>query len=260
MSGSHDGRPGWGTRRRLLAGGLGAAALCALTFGVSVFGVGTRSEPSEAGRRNREIADAHLAKRLPAIRAALAEAAPGFVFLAGNSHAELVGDVLARRPDVVNGGIGGTSARRYADVIDALVFPVRAGIAVLFVGTNDILRRADPLSTRTSGGFEAAVARIVTGLAAQADRVLVAAVPPIGPEARTGRDPAAVAAYTAVLERLCARHGCRVFDPFAELRDGEPGLTTRAVPPDGVHLQDYEALAAGIAAYLRAMAADRAPD
>ena len=61
--------------------------------------------------------------------------------------------------------------------------------------------------------------------------VLVAAVPPIGPEARTGRDPAAVAAYTAILERLCARHGCRVFDPFAELRDGEPGLTTLAVPP-----------------------------
>ena len=42
------------------------------------------------------------------------------------------------------------------------------------------------------------------------------------------RDPAAVAAYTALLRDLCARQGCRIFDPFADLRDGPPGLTTRA--------------------------------
>ena len=80
---------------------------------------------------------------------------------------------MARRPDVVNGGIGGTSARRYAGAIDGLAFPVRAGVAVLFVGTNDILRRADPLSARMAGGFAAAAGwtgAAAAGAMASADR------------------------------------------------------------------------------------------
>lgn len=244
MSGARDGRTGPWTRRRLIAGGVGAAALGAVALGTG-FG------PPEAARRNREIADAHRAARLPAIRAALAAARPGFLFLAGNSHAELLGNALAGRPGVVNGGIGGASARRYAGAVDGLAFPVRAGTAMLFVGSNDILRRADPLSARTRDGFEAATARILGWLTANADTVLVAAVPPLGPEAQAERDPAAVDAYTAVLRDVCARSGCRVFDPFAALRDGGPGLTTGATP-DGVHLRDYAALAVVLAPYLRA--------
>jgi lysophospholipase L1-like esterase len=257
MSGSDHDRPRSGawTRRRLLAGGVGAAALA-----TGALGAGGLLGPSGTGDRNRQIAEAHRAARLPAIRAALAAARPGFLFLAGNSHAELLGNALAHRSSVVNGGIGGTSARRYAGEIAGLSFPVRAGVAVLFVGTNDILRRADPLSARTAGGFEAATAQLLTWLAAHADRVLVAAVPPLGPEAAAERDPAAVAAYTAILRGLCARHGCRVFDPFADLRDGPPGLTTRAVPPDGVHLRDYDALAAGLETQLRALTAGAPPD
>ncbi|KQP59934.1 hypothetical protein ASF41_09530 [Methylobacterium sp. Leaf111] len=257
MSGSDDDRPRSGpwTRRGLLAGGVGAAAL-----GIVGLGAGGILAPPDAVRHDRQIAEAHLAARLPAIRAALAAARPGFVFLAGNSQAELLGAAMARRPDVVNGGIGGTSARRYAGAIDGLAFPVRAGVAVLFVGTNDILRRADPLSARMAGGFAAATGRIVTWLAANADRVLVAAVPPIGPEAGAERDPAAVAGYTALLRDLCARQGCRVFDPFADLRDGPPGLTTRAVPPDGVHLRDYDILAAGLETHLRALRDGAPPD
>jgi hypothetical protein len=270
MSGSDDTRPRSGPRRRLLAGGLGAAALGALLLGAWVLGAGLLGHgvpgagripgTEDAVRRNRQIADAHLAARLPAIRAALAAARPGFLFLAGNSHAELLGNALARRSDVVNGGIGGTSARRYAGEIEGLSVPVRAGVGVLFVGTNDILRRADPLSARTAGGFAAATARLLTWLGTHADRVLVAAVPPIGPGAEAERDPAAVAAYTAILRGLCARQGCRVFDPFADLRDGPPGLTTRAVPPDGVHLRDYDALAAGLETQLRALTAVPPPD
>ncbi|KQP42975.1 hypothetical protein ASF49_01145 [Methylobacterium sp. Leaf104] len=209
---------------------------------------------SEDAQRNRQLAGEHLMRRLPAIRAALSAAQPGFVFLAGNSHAELLGTLLARRlPRVVNGGIGGTSARRYAAELDGLTFPVRAGVAVLFLGTNDILRHAAPLSQSTLGGFEAAAARSLERLRANADLVLVAAVPPIGPEARADRDPAAVAAYSAALRGLCARHGCRFFDPFAALRDGEAGLTTQTAPPDGVHLRDYEALAADLETRLRAL-------
>lgn len=124
-------------------------------------------------------------------------------------------------------------------------------MAVLFVGTNDILRRAEPLSESTRNGFEAATARILVWLSAHAGVVLVAAVPPLGPEAVAIRDPAAVTAYTQALRVLCERRGCRFIDPFAGLRDGELGLTTQTAPPDGVHLRDYDALAAELAGLLQ---------
>ncbi|MFC6775311.1 SGNH/GDSL hydrolase family protein [Methylobacterium gregans] len=232
-----------GTRRGFLAGA--ASAACAATTAVSA---------EDQAQRNLRLAREHLDRRLPAIRAALAEATSGFVFLAGNSHAEIVGTALARWMPVVNGGIGGTSARGYAAQLDALVFGARAGTAVLFVGTNDILRRADPLSEATRSGFEAAAVRILDWLCAHADRVLVAAVPPLGPEAAAIRDPAAVDTYTAALRSLCEQRGrrfsCRFFDPFAGLRNGEPGLTTQAAPPDGVHLRDYDSVAAELAALM----------
>lgn len=204
------------------------------------------SSAEDEAPRNRRLAGAHLARRLPEIRAALDAAKPGFAFVAGNSHAELLGDALARRIPVVNGGIGGASARLYARQVDALRFRVPAGVAVLMLGTNDILRRAAPRSAVTLAGFEAAATRILGWLRANAETVLVAAVPPLGPEAEAERDPLAVAAYSTALRHLCERTGCEFFDPFAEFRDGGPGLTTRAAPPDGVHLRDYDGLAASL--------------
>lgn len=238
--------PGRWTRRRLLAAGAGLMA------------TGVAAE--DLVKSNARLAQEHLARRLPEIRNALATAPPGFTLLAGNSHAEIVGTALARSRPVINAGIGGTSARGYAAQIDALPFATRAGTALLFLGTNDILRRADPLSSATLGGFEAAASRILDWLRSRADRVLVAAVPPLGPEAAVLRDPAAVDAYSAALRGLCERSGCRYFDPFAGLRDGGAGLTTRAAPPDGVHLRDYDTLATELAGLLSADSPARPPD
>ena len=221
--------------------------ILALGAGVALTAVAAENQ---VPRDNRLVLE-HLERRLPMIREALAEAQPGFAFLAGNSHAEILGSALSRRLHVVNGGIGGTSARGYAAQLDALPFGARARAAVLFIGTNDIIRRGMPLSVATLTGFEAAAIRIIAWLRAHADVVLVAAVPPIGPEAVANRDPAAVVAYSAALQRLCEREGCRFFDPFAGLRDGDVGLTTQAAPADGVHLRDYDALAAVLAALLR---------
>jgi lysophospholipase L1-like esterase len=228
-------RSGRWTRRGVLIAACGALA----------------SSAEDEGPRNRRLAGAHLARRLPEISAALGAAEAGFAFVAGNSHAELAGQALARRMPVVNGGIGGASARLYARQIAALPFRVRAGVAVLMLGTNDILRSAAPLSAATLGGFEAAATRILGWLQAHAETVLVAAVPPLGPEARAERDPLAVEAYTKALHGLCAHIGCEFFDPFAAFRDGGAGLTTQAAPPDGVHLRDYDGLAADLVARLR---------
>lgn len=209
------------------------------------------SSTEEEGSRNRRLAAAYLAQRLPEIRAALDAASPGFLFVAGNSHAELLGHALARRMPVVNGGIGGASARRYAQQTDTLPFRSRAGVAVLILGTNDILRTAAPLASATLGGFEAAAMHILAWLHAHAETVLVSAVPPLGPEAQMARDPLAVDAYTAVLRRLSERSGSRFFDPFAPFRDGGAGLTTQAAPPDGVHLRDYDGPSTDLVTRLR---------
>lgn len=202
-----------------------------------------RSRPAHAN--DRLVLD-HLARRLPEIQRQLDIARPEFVFLAGNSHAELVGDALGRHRPVVNGGIGATSARGYALQHDRLTFRSRAGAAVLFLGTNDIMRGGRPDLPATHAKFAAFVRRSVTWLQAHADQVLVAAVPPIGAAATDLRDPAAVAVYSVNLAALCDRQDCRFIDPFAALRDGPGGLSTQLEPADGVHLRDYAALAAAL--------------
>ncbi|GLS44289.1 GDSL-type esterase/lipase family protein [Methylobacterium brachythecii] len=210
-------------------------------------------------RRNTQLARIHLGRRLPVIRAELAAAQPGFLFLAGNSHAECGGLALAQSMPLVNGGIGGASARGYARQLGEMPVMARAGVAVLFVGSNDIMRRASPLSEKTRAGFVVAVGHILEWLRANADVVLVAAVPPLGPEAVAMRDPAAVTAYGDVLRRLSVDYGCRFIDPFATLRDGADGTTTHACA-DGVHLRDYEAWAAEFVSMLRGIGeADRPP-
>ena len=70
------------TRRAILAG-----AACAAV---------TAASAEDQAQSNARLAREHLDRRLPEIRAALAEAKPGFVFLAGNSHAEIVAPALAR--------------------------------------------------------------------------------------------------------------------------------------------------------------------
>lgn len=205
-------------------------------------------------RRYDAIAARHLEQRLASIKSELAAASPGFVFLVGNSHAELLGPDAIEGCRVVNGGIGGTSARGYAAQLCHLPFSTRASVAVLWIGTNDILRgRISPLSDARGERFDASVARIVTWLGARADAVLVAAVPPIG-TTDADREPAAVLAYCARLERLSADHGCRFFDPFSDIRDGMTGWARPgAMQDDGVHLADYRHLRVALASFLGGM-------
>lgn len=65
------------TRRGVLA----ISAACAAV---------TAASAEDQAQRNARLAREHLDRRLPEIRVALAEAKPGFVFLAGTSHAEIV--------------------------------------------------------------------------------------------------------------------------------------------------------------------------
>ncbi len=189
---------------------------------------------------------AYAQSRLYAVQAHLDESPAEYVFLAGDSHAEL--QPPAQRPcglELVNGGVSGASAPLYADLLATLRFPVRPRAAVLTIGTNDILAKNNPREAAAAARYEAAATRIIRHLSSITDRLVVTALPPIG-RALGGRlDPLAVADYSDRLRTLCARLGCRFADPFAAIRDGTTGFAKPGTMRDGLHLSAYRpALAA----------------
>lgn len=189
-----------------------------------------------------------LAARPPAIAAALAAMPPGAVLIAGNSHANLAAQGGLPCTPLVDAGFPGARAGAVAQGLSGLRAAAPARLGVLLVGTNDIRRGGAPLSRRARTRFAAEAAADLAWLGANADAVVVAAVPPIGPEAAGKRDPAAVEVYSAILRDLCRDAGrCRFADPFAALRSHEPGLARPGALTDAIHLADYPAMLAALA-------------
>lgn len=195
--------------------------------------------------RHGRIVGRRLAERRPGIRTALRAARPDSVLLAGNSHAEFIGTPDFGGRPCINLAIGGSTAADCAGHLADFRLPVRCAAAVLIIGTNDILRWRHPERPRSLDRFEAEARRILKILEGWSAQVFVAAVPPVGARA-TGRDPAAVAAFSNRLAVLCAERGHGFFDPFAALRDGPGGLAGPGLYRDGVHCADYGRLAAEI--------------
>lgn len=210
---------------------LGLAGLAILGIG---FAIGWIEKPQ---RLNTQL---YATDRLPSVQAHLDDAPQGYIFLAGDSQAELQSP--AQRVcgmEIVNGGISGASAAVYADLVAKLSVKTRARAVVVFIGTNDLLRKKEPLSDKTALRFDEAVERIVKRLQAGSDRVVVAAVPPISRSVEKRFEPAAVAAYSARIEALCRRLSCGYADPFADLRDGDTGFALPGVLRDDLHIADY---------------------
>ena len=188
----------------------------------------------------------HALARRPAIAAALAGVVPGAVLIAGNSHAELAGRVGLPCAPLVNAGIAGARAREVADGLAGQRAATWGRLGVLLIGTNDLLRVARPLSAQARARFAAEAAASLAWLSQNAERVVVAAVPPLGKAAAFRRDPAAVAVYSDILRGLCRPGTCRFADPFADLRDGDSGLAKPGSLPDAIHLADYAAMLDGL--------------
>lgn len=186
--------------------------------------------------------------RLIAVQVHLDEAPAGYVFLAGDSQSEL--ESPAQRPcglELVNGGVSGSSAAVYADLVSTLSFKVRPRAAALTIGTNDLMAKNAPLGTEATARFDAAAERIVRTLMANTDRLVVTAVPPVGRELARRLEPAAVAHYSERLRALCIRLGCRFADPFAPLREGGTGFARPGALRDGLHLARYRPVMDGLA-------------
>ena len=178
--------------------------------------------------------------RLIAVQVHLDEAPSDYVFLAGDSQAEL--QPPAQRPcglEVVNGGVSGSSAAVYADLVETLTFPGRPRAAVLSIGTNDLMLKNHPLDPKGAAQFEASATRIVRRLLKVTDHLVVTALPPVGRNLERYLEPRAVGAYSEQLRTLCERLGCRFADPFAELRDGSSGFAKPGAMRDGLHLAAY---------------------
>lgn len=194
-------------------------------------------------------ARAYRSRRVSTIRAALAEVRGDFAFLAGDSHAELMGDPGMADLATVNGGIGGATAPVYAAEIAQVAFPRPAALAVLFIGSNDIAAIHHPLAARGAGRFAQGVGAILDVMEARAGRVWIAAIPPIRPGPVYPQVVAAVPLYNAVLADLAAARGLPFLDPFAVLREGDGGWAVPGAMADGTHLADYRPVAAALAAH-----------
>lgn len=193
-------------------------------------------------RLHRPAADAraYAAMRLIAVQVSLDEAPPDFVFLAGDSQAEL--QPGSQRPcglALVNGGVSGSTAAAYADHLAHLTFAGHPRAVALTIGTNDILTKNQPRSVEAAARFEASVERILTRLESVTGRVVVTALPPVGRELGHLIEAGAVADYSRRLQILCGRLGCAFADPFLALRDGDSGFAKAGAMRDGLHLAAY---------------------
>lgn len=202
-----------------------------------------------AGRPQDPVRGAdRLTARRTTLAAALAAPPPGAVLIAGNSHAQLAAQGGSPCTPLVDAGFPGARAGEVAGGLSGLRAAAPARLGLLLVGTNDIRRGAAPLSRRARTRFAAGAAAGLAWLGANADAVVVAAVPPIGPAAAAKRDPAAVEVYSAILRGLCRdTDRCRFADPFAALRSEEPGLAWPGALTDAIHLADYPAMLAALA-------------
>jgi lysophospholipase L1-like esterase len=218
---------------RLVAVSLGVLALC----GGLAFWAGTK-------QMRRLSSETYAEKRLPLINAHLDEARKGFIFLAGDSHAELFNETyrLCGR-EIVNGGVSGAKSDLYRDFAPRLEFRSRPEAIVLTIGTNNLTRKRDPLAPSSQSVYERDVSQIVATFRKLAPRVIVTAVPPIS-SFRDSFEIPAVAAYSEKLRKLCAREGCEFVDPYDSARERDGSTAQPGTMRDGVHLASYRAVQA----------------
>lgn len=188
----------------------------------------------------RPDARSYARDRLIVVQVHLDEAPETYIFLTGDSQAELqstAARVCGR--EIVNGGVNGVGTALYAELLPTLAVNTRPQAIALTIGTNDILRKNDPRSPDALARFKASASRIIAHLGTLSDRVVVTALPPVGRASEGRLDPLAVGVYSQRLEAICERLGCSFTDPFAAIRDGETGLARPGAMRDGLHLKAY---------------------
>lgn len=185
------------------------------------------------------------------IRRHLAEMPGGYVFVAGDSHAELFGpDYIPCGRKTVNGGISGAAVETYSELMRSVAFPTRPAVVVLTIGTNDLLLKKAPGNAENRDAFERAVKTLVRRFQSVSARVIVNAIPPVGTELRGHFDVLAIQTYSQRLRELCGSLSCEYADPFTAFRSAEFGIAKAGSMSDALHLADYRQAYGGIGAQI----------
>jgi hypothetical protein len=183
-------------------------------------------------------ARAYSRQRIPVINAKVRDTAPGFILFAGDSHVDLFRQpsTLCGR-DTVNAGLSGANAEVYANALEQLTFPHKAGLAVLTIGTDDLLSKREP----DPEAYKERIERILNALEDKADLIVVTAIPPIDEELAQFFNLNAVESYSMTLADVCAHFkDCSYQDPYKKLRRaGSFGFAKPGVMADGLHAKSY---------------------
>lgn len=219
-----------GRRRAVLAAVLSLAAV-----GTASYQAGLHAGKAKTMR----VAD-YAVLRAPAVGYQAGQVDGGFVLVAGDSHAELAMPEAGRCGwAFVNAGVSGAKTDGYARFLEKVSMPRRASVAVVTLGTNDLLRKYEPAGKAAADAYEEALSRVVGTLRKHAERVIVAAVPPV-PAASAGLvDPAGVGNLTKRQAAVCARLGCETADPYAGYRGASFDEARAGASRDGLHMTDY---------------------
>jgi lysophospholipase L1-like esterase len=186
--------------------------------------------------------EAYGRQRIEVLKRQLAEAPEGYVFIAGDSHAELFSaEYIPCGRQSINGGISGASAEVYSDLIQPLPFTKAPGVIILTIGTNNLSWKRSPSSAAAIGSFRSSAGQLITRLKAVGSHLIVNAIPPVGDELRGYYDTAAIATYSETLRQLCLGAECEFLDPFVAARSPEFGISKVGAMADAVHLAAYKA-------------------
>lgn len=183
----------------------------------------------------------HADNRLPQINAALDATRPGFVFLAGDSHAELLGDGDFCGLPVVNGGSHGASTQLYTWLLGNFTFKAQPSKAILIIGTNDIFAKSRPMEPRNLAEKIGRIEAIAKTLAKISPQLTMTTLPPIPAETARILDPVALKAFSQEQKRLCEQlPACQFVDPYEDLRETDNfSLARPDATSDGLHIADY---------------------
>ena len=183
----------------------------------------------------------HADIRLPQINAALSAAQPGFLFLTGDSHAELMGTEPLCGVPVVNGGSHGANTRLYTQLLGDFEFKAPPSTVVLIVGTNDIFIKNRPMEQRNLAENVRRIDAIAKTLSKISPRLVMTTLPPIPPETAQILDPAALEALSQAQKRICEQlPACQFVDPYKDMQDGANfSLARSGATSDGLHIADY---------------------
>ncbi len=203
-----------------------------------------------------DVAELHIYAEANRALAASTDARPRIVLLGDSITFHWPEDALPALPDtlVLNRGIPGQNSTQMLLRFEEDVVALRPVAVVILAGTNDLRSLGPQPAPRDA--LVRQIGRNITAMADIADarriRVILCAIPPVGPEQAAGeRDPAAILAANEWLRSFAAARGYAFLDYHAALA-GKDGLIKAAYTSDDLHLsppgyQRLKALLAGAA-------------